>query len=57
MDHTARLDGLLHECVQALGGGVWYLLQPDASNALPVLFSRYGYQGLLLHQPAAQTLL
>ena len=55
MDHAARLDGLAHKCVQALGGGVRYLPQPDAPDALPILLSGNHNQGLLLHQTTAQT--
>src|ERR1022692_4229674 len=37
MDHAARLDGVEHKCVEALGGGVRYLPQPDTPDALPIL--------------------
>ncbi len=51
VDHTARLDGLAHKCVQALGGGIRYLPQTDAPDALPILLSGNDNQGLLLYQP------
>ena len=55
MDDAARLDGFAHKSVQALGGGVRYLPQTDAPDALPILLSGNDNQGLLLHQPTAQT--
>ena len=54
MDHAARLDGVEHKCVEALGGGVRYLPQPDTPDALPILLRGNDNQGLLLHQPTTQ---
>lgn len=56
MNDTARRDGLDHERLEAVCGGIWHPPHPDPANAWTVFFSCYDHESLGLGLSAAGTL-